>query len=279
MVCRGHGVWAEGSGLDLIFHPIASPLDEHGFGMVEEAVEDCRGERAVIVEYLWPVFEGPVGSDDDRASFIALRNDLEEKIGPMFVDGQIAQLVEEEHGRRQVFFELGFEAIGGLSGGQGVDGIDGRGEKDGVAFEAGLVAECGGQMSLSEADACQEDDIGFVFDELESEQVLYGQSVDFVWPVPLKLLKGLAAGKSCESDFTLNGAVPPGVELTEGKVLKVVDVVPLIGGGLLGQGFTMLKHEGKAQQAKMIFEAGLCGLGGVFHGAVSFAGYVFGESS
>ena len=86
--------------------------------MVEEAVEDCRGERAVIVENLWPVFEGPIGSDDDRASLIALRDDLEEKIGPMLVDGQIAQFIEEEHGRRQVFLELGFEAIGGLSGGQ-----------------------------------------------------------------------------------------------------------------------------------------------------------------
>jgi hypothetical protein len=84
------------SGLDLIFHSIAFPLDENGLGMVEEPVEDCGSEDAVVVEDLRPVFERAVGGDDDGSPLIALGDDLKEEIGAVFVDGQISELIEEE---------------------------------------------------------------------------------------------------------------------------------------------------------------------------------------
>jgi hypothetical protein len=61
--------------------------------MMQEPVEDCGSEDAVVVEDLRPVFERAVGGDDDGAPLIALGDDLKEEIGPVFVDGQISQFV------------------------------------------------------------------------------------------------------------------------------------------------------------------------------------------
>ena len=51
--------WA-GSRLDLVFHAIAFALDEDGFGVMEQAIEECGGERAVVVEDLGPVLVGAI---------------------------------------------------------------------------------------------------------------------------------------------------------------------------------------------------------------------------
>ena len=83
----------------MVLHAVAFAFDEDGLGMVQEAVEDGGGQGAVVVEDLGPVFEGSVGGDDDGALLVALADDLEEQIGAVLVDGQIAEFVEDEHGR------------------------------------------------------------------------------------------------------------------------------------------------------------------------------------
>ena len=45
---------------------------------MQQTVEECRGEGAVVVEDLGPVFERSVRADDDGAAFVALADDLEE---------------------------------------------------------------------------------------------------------------------------------------------------------------------------------------------------------
>jgi hypothetical protein len=81
------------SGFDAVLHAVASSFDDDGFGVVEESVEDGAGQGAVVVEDGRPVFEDLVGGQDDRAAFVALADDLEEEVGPAFVDGQVAQFV------------------------------------------------------------------------------------------------------------------------------------------------------------------------------------------
>ena len=75
---------------------IAFALDEDGFGVMEQPIEQCRGEGAVVVEDLGPVLVGAIGGDDDGAALVALADDLEEQVGAVFVDGQIAQFVDEQ---------------------------------------------------------------------------------------------------------------------------------------------------------------------------------------
>ena len=91
----------------LILHAVAGAFDDDGFGVVEEAVEDGGGDGAVVVEDGGPVFEGLVGGQDDGAAFVALADDLEEQVGAVLVDGQIAEFVEDEQCRAQVVFEFG----------------------------------------------------------------------------------------------------------------------------------------------------------------------------
>ncbi len=64
--------------------------------MVEEAVEDGGGDGGVAVEDGGPVLEGFVGGQDDGAAFVAGADDLEEQVGSALVDGEVADLVEDE---------------------------------------------------------------------------------------------------------------------------------------------------------------------------------------
>lgn len=64
--------------------------------MVEQPVEQRRGQRGVVVEDLGPVLIGAIGRDDERAVLIALADDLEQQVRAELVDGEVAQLVDEK---------------------------------------------------------------------------------------------------------------------------------------------------------------------------------------
>ena len=68
----------DGLFFDLVLHAIAFPLDDEGFGMVQEAIQDSGGEGAVVVKDFGPIFESAIGRDDEGAAFVALADDLEE---------------------------------------------------------------------------------------------------------------------------------------------------------------------------------------------------------
>lgn len=70
--------------------------------MMEQAVEYRRGKGAVVVEDLGPLLERLVGRQDNGASLVALADHLEEQVGPVVVDGQVSEFVDDEHLRAQV---------------------------------------------------------------------------------------------------------------------------------------------------------------------------------
>ena len=76
-----------------------------------------------------------------------------------------------------------------------------------AALLAGGVAQGGGEMGFAEADAAQEDDVGFFLDELEAEEVLDLEAVDFLGPVPAELFEGLDDGEAGGFDAPLDGAL------------------------------------------------------------------------
>ena len=82
--------------------------------MVEEAVEDGGGDGGVAVEDGGPLLEGLVGGEPDGTAFVACADDLEQEIGPALVDGQVADLIEDQKRRGRVFAQLGFERAFGL---------------------------------------------------------------------------------------------------------------------------------------------------------------------
>src|SRR5262249_9940386 len=136
---------------DLALGAVALALDDDGVDVVQDAVEDGGGERAVVVEDLRPVLEGTVGGDHHRPAFVAPADDLEQQIGAVLVDRQIAELVDDQQAGLEVATDLTLEAAGGLRGGERVDDVDGGGEERGMAADAGGMAECDADMRLAEA--------------------------------------------------------------------------------------------------------------------------------
>ena len=66
-------------------HAVAAPRQGDGMSVVEETGEDARGQGAVVTEDPRPSFEGLVGGNHDRSSFVSLADDLEQEIGSGFV--------------------------------------------------------------------------------------------------------------------------------------------------------------------------------------------------
>ena len=90
---------------DHVLHAVTFPFYHDGFGVVQQAVQQGGCQRTVIVEDLGPVLEHAVGGDDNGALLIALTDDLEQQIGAVFIDRQVAQLIDnQKRGGGRYFF-------------------------------------------------------------------------------------------------------------------------------------------------------------------------------
>ena len=116
-----------------------------------------------------------------------------------------------------------------------VDDVDGVGEENRVAFQASGVAQCGGQVGFAQADGPQKDDIGFLCQELQPEEVLDLEAIDFLGPVPAELFEGFDDRKAGGFDAQLDGVLEPLLVLAVDEAAQVVDVAPGLLGSLLGQ--------------------------------------------
>ena len=79
-----------------VFHAVTFSLNDDRLPVMHQPVDHGGGQGVVHVEDRAPVPEGSIGRDDDRAAFIPGGDDLEQQVRTAFVDGQIAQLIEEE---------------------------------------------------------------------------------------------------------------------------------------------------------------------------------------
>lgn len=64
-----------------------------------EAVEDCGSDDAVA-EHLAPGAEALIAGQDHRSALSAPADELEEQVGPLPVDWQVANLVDDQEPRR-----------------------------------------------------------------------------------------------------------------------------------------------------------------------------------
>ena len=230
--------------------------------MVEEAVENGGGDGGVAVEDGGPLLEGLVGGEHDGTAFVACADDLEQEVCPALIDGQVADLIEDQKRRGRVFAQLGFERPLGLGGVEGVDDIDGVGEEDAHALLAGSVAEGRGEMGFAESDEAQEDDVGFIVDELEAEQILDLEPVDFLWPVPEERVEGFDDREPGGLDAPRDGAVGPEGGLAFDELCQIVEMGEGVFGGGGGKRPAMLLEERQAQCVETGVEFGDVG----FHG-------------
>ena len=68
------------SDFDLAIRSKALALDAHGLCVVQQPVEQGRGEDGVVVEDAGPLLVDAVGGDQGGAAFVAVSDDLEQTV-------------------------------------------------------------------------------------------------------------------------------------------------------------------------------------------------------
>ena len=85
--------------------------------MMQQPIEDCRGQGAVMVEDRGPLLKSTVGGNDERPLFIAQADHLEEQVGARLVNGEIAEFVEDEERGLGVFLSSALTLLSGKTSG------------------------------------------------------------------------------------------------------------------------------------------------------------------
>ena len=93
--------------------------------MVDEAVDHGGGHDGVA-EDLTPAAEGLVGGDDDAGPLVAGRDQLEEQVGRLGFEGDVADLVDDDERVATEPGELVVEASGVVGLGEAVDPLGRR---------------------------------------------------------------------------------------------------------------------------------------------------------
>ena len=112
--------------------------------MVHEAV-DHGCSHGDITEDLAPAPEGLVGGHDHAGSLVARTDELEEEVRGLGLEGDVADLVDDDERVAPEADELGLELSRGMGLGQAGDPLGRCGELDPVAGPAGPDAERDGQ--------------------------------------------------------------------------------------------------------------------------------------
>src|SRR5437899_12641929 len=86
------------AGVELVLQPVGIAADVDRDRMVEDPVEDGRGDDPVA-EDVAPAPEALVAGEDHRAPLVAPADELKEEIGAGPVDGQVAGLADDGQAR------------------------------------------------------------------------------------------------------------------------------------------------------------------------------------
>ena len=93
-------------------------------------------------------------------------------------------------------------------------------------------------------DPAEENGIGVLFDEGEPEEILDLGAVDFLRPVPLEGIEGFNQWEARPSHQTVDTTALTGVCFLFDEALQELQVGPVFGGGLFGEGLVMLADKG-----------------------------------
>lgn len=99
------------------FGAVGVAVDSDDLGVMDEAVDECGGDD-VVGEDFAPTAEWHVRGDQNRALFVATGNELEEQVGGVGVEWEVADLVDDDQSVAAEPFEFGGQAAGGVCLGQ-----------------------------------------------------------------------------------------------------------------------------------------------------------------
>jgi hypothetical protein len=77
-----------------VLEPVAVALEADDLGVVHEPVEHGRGDH--VAEDLAPAPERLVGGDEQRGALLAGADQLQEQVGRLWLEGDVADLVDPQ---------------------------------------------------------------------------------------------------------------------------------------------------------------------------------------
>ena len=78
-----------------VFESVGVAFEGDDVGVVHEPVDHGGGDH-VVTEHLAPATEGLVAGDDQRGSLVAGGDELEEQVGGLGFEGDVADLVDDQ---------------------------------------------------------------------------------------------------------------------------------------------------------------------------------------
>lgn len=93
--CLGGRFRFDQPGFEFLAQPIALPFDVDRDRVLEESIENGRGNHGIAEDFA-PVAETLIARQNDRAPFVATRDELEEQIGALPINRNIADLIDNQ---------------------------------------------------------------------------------------------------------------------------------------------------------------------------------------
>ena len=155
-----------GDEVGVFAQPVAGAFDVDDDGVVEQSVEQGGGDDG-IAEQLAPFREAAVGGEDHGALLVAGVDELEEQVGGAAVDGDVADLVDDEQRGAGEEADLLGEAVLAPGLGEGLDEFREGRAVDALSGLDGGDAERDGEMALAGAGRAEQMDHLGAVDEVE----------------------------------------------------------------------------------------------------------------
>ena len=170
--------------------PIGFAVEADDPAVVHDAVYD-RGGHVPVSEHVAPPAGLEVRGEDDAAGLVAVRDDLEQEPGSVDVDGQIAELVDDDQpgpaDRLKVLVLVLPQPHDQARGGE---------EPDGDHALAGEHADRDGQVGLAAAHVAVKHEVLGPFDELQAFQLLASLVGGERGHAPVVAVQGLVPGEA-----------------------------------------------------------------------------------
>ena len=202
--------------------------------MMDEPV-DHRGGDDVVAEDLSPPAERLVAGHDQAGSLVAGRDQLEEQVGGLGLEGDVADLVDHDQRVAAEADELGLQPAGVVGVGEAGDPLGGGGERDPVPGLAGPDREAGGQVRLAGTGRAQENGVVPGGDEVQGAQVGDDLAFQAAGVVEVEVLQRLAGREPGGADPALAAVGLAGGDLALQAGDQELLMGPGLGAGPLGE--------------------------------------------
>ena len=141
-----------------------------------------------------------VAGDDQRGSLVASGDELEEQVGRLGFERDIADFVDDQQRVAAQADQLGLQPPGVVGLGEAGDPFGGGGEQDPVPGLAGADGQADGQVGLAGAGRAEEHDVVAGGGEVEGAQVGDHLAFEAAGMVEVELLQRLAGGEPGGAD-------------------------------------------------------------------------------